>query len=69
MSKSTDKKINRFDAKIINKVADLFNVSTRYVRMCLKKERHGKTAESIIKQYNLLNTKVQAAMNIKKPTV
>jgi hypothetical protein len=69
MSKSNDKKTKRKNGAIINKVADLFNVSTRYVRMCLDNDRHGKTAELIVKQYNVLNKELQEIMKINKPTV
>ena len=73
MSKSNDKKINQKNNTVLNAVAKTFGVSSRYVRMCLNKERVGINADNIIKAYNKAVLKIEQAEkrileSVKKPT-
>ncbi|ROH98376.1 hypothetical protein EGI16_21310 [Chryseobacterium sp. G0240] len=50
MDKPT-KKRQTYNTEIINVLSDEFEVSTRFVRMAINKEKHSRTADNIRKKY------------------
>lgn len=66
MNKET-KKRESYNTEIINALSQEFLVSTRFVRMCVRKEKHSLTAETIRKKYYELATpSIKALENFKK---
>lgn len=61
MDKPT-KKRQTYNTGIINVLSEEFEVSTRFVRMCINKEKHSRTADNIRKKYLELSQPVQEAI-------
>lgn len=53
MDKPT-KKRQTYNVAVINALAEEFEVSTQFVRQCIRKEKHSMTAENIRKKYHAL---------------
>ena len=54
MGKPT-KKRQSYNTEIVKVLAAEFEVSTRFVRICINKEKSSSTAENIRKKYNTMN--------------
>lgn len=54
MNKGTKKK-RIYNQAIVIALSEEFEVSTRFVRLCINKERHSKTAQNIEKKYHEIN--------------
>lgn len=65
MNKPT-KKRQTYNTEIINVLSEEFEVSTRFVRMSINKEKHSRTADNIRKKYyQLLKPTQEAIENFK----
>lgn len=51
MDKPT-KKRQTYNTAVVNALADEFEVTTRFVRQCINKEKHSRTAQNIEKKYH-----------------
>lgn len=61
MDKPTKKRQN-YNTEIVNVLSEEFEVSTRFVRMSINKEKQSKTAENIRKKYFELSQPVKDAI-------
>ncbi len=70
MDKPT-KKRQTYNTAVIKALSEEFQVSTQFVRQCVRKEKHSLTAETIGKKYHeLANASLKAIQNFKNnPTI
>ncbi|HCM34157.1 hypothetical protein [Chryseobacterium sp.] len=68
MDKPT-KKRQSYNTEIIKVLAEEFEVSTRFVRMCINQEKTSYTAENIRKKYNKMNRPTLDAIEDFKKTI
>ncbi|MCB9202065.1 MAG: hypothetical protein H6604_03320 [Flavobacteriales bacterium] len=61
MNKNTKKK-SSYNAVAINKVAEMYGFTDRYVRMCLNGDRTGGMADKIIEMYKKLDSSIKIAI-------
>lgn len=62
MNKSKQKR-NNYNHIAVNKTAEVFGFSARYVRACLKGDRKGVMADNVIKQYKVFVLEIKKAVN------
>ena len=66
MSKRT-KKNNTYNLEVVKALSQEFEVSTQFVRQCIRKEKHSLTAQTIEKKYNeLASASLKAIKNFKE---
>lgn len=53
MSKPTKKRMT-YNTEVVKALSDEFEVSTQFVRQCVRKEKHSLTAQNIEKKYREL---------------
>lgn len=63
MDKSKTKKQNRYNQVGIIALSKRYGVSKRYVRMCLKGDRHSLKADDIRADYKVITKEVEAIIN------
>ncbi|MGP2571455.1 hypothetical protein ACT4R9_11290 [Ornithobacterium rhinotracheale] len=61
MNKSKQKR-NNYNHIAVNKTAEVFGFSARYVRACLKGDRKGIMADNVIKQYKTFVSEINKAV-------
>ncbi|MCK0203529.1 hypothetical protein [Ornithobacterium rhinotracheale] len=61
MNKSKQKR-NNYNHIAVNKTAEVFGFSARYVRACLKGDRKGIMPDEVIKQYKTFVSEINKAV-------
>lgn len=65
MNKPT-KKRQTYNVEVINALTEEFEVSSQFVRQCIRKEKHSLTADNIRKKYNeMAGASLNAIKNFK----
>lgn len=62
MDKSKQKR-EKYNALAVNKIAEAYGFSTRYVRQILKGDRKGLMADNVLRDYNKLARDFENAVN------
>lgn len=62
MNKSKQKR-NNYNHIAVNKTAEFFGYSARYVRACLRGDRKSVMADAIISQYKVFVSEINKAVN------
>jgi hypothetical protein len=52
MDKSNEKKSLSYNAAVIKALIEEFEVTGTFIRQCIRKERHSRTAQNIEKKYH-----------------
>jgi|GEM_PF-1412907 len=69
-TKKTTKKRRTYNVDVIKALSDEFEVSTQFVRQCVRKEKHSRTAMTIEKKYHeMASASLRAIEEFKKSTI
>lgn len=61
MDKSKQKKREKYHPLAVNKVAEMYGYSTRYIRQILKGDRKGLMADNVLRDYKRLSREIDQA--------
>ncbi|MGQ1945401.1 hypothetical protein [Ornithobacterium rhinotracheale] len=62
MDKNKQKR-NNYNALAVNKVAEIYGFTPRYVRACLRGDRKSIMADNVIRQYKIFVSEINKAVN------